>query len=73
MDLRKNIERKEILVNDLYKPHSIAYDWIGLNLYLVDQRAKVIDVIDLSSQHQTNIISDNIQDPRALAIDPLTG
>lgn len=73
MDLRKNIERKEILVNDLYKPHCIAYDWIGQNLYLVDQRAKVIDVIDLSSQHQTNIISDNIQDPRALAIDPLTG
>lgn len=73
MDLRKNIERKEILVNDLYKPHSIAYDWIGQNLYLVDQQAKVIDVIDLSSQHQTNIISDNIQDPRALAIDPLTG
>lgn len=60
-------------MNDLYKPQSIAYDWISQNLYLVDQRAKVIDVIDLNSQHQTNIISDNIQDPRALAIDPLTG
>uniref|UniRef100_A0A8W8LAI7 EGF-like domain-containing protein n=1 Tax=Magallana gigas TaxID=29159 RepID=A0A8W8LAI7_MAGGI len=73
IDLRKSTERKEILVNDLYKPQSIAYDWISQNLYLVDQRAKVIDVIDLNSQHQTNIISDNIQDPRALAIDPLTG
>lgn len=71
--MRRVGDKTEIRVNDLYRPLSIAYDWIAQNLYIVDQRAKVIDVVDLTSQHQRNIISDDIQDPRALAIDPLTG
>lgn len=72
-DLRNGGRQKEIQINDLYRPRCLAYDWIAQNLYIVDQRAKVVDVVDLRSENQRNIISDNIQDPRALAIDPLTG
>ncbi|XP_069108702.1 low-density lipoprotein receptor-related protein 2-like isoform X5 [Argopecten irradians] len=71
--LQRPKENKTLLFNELYRPYSLAYDWITYNLYLVDQRARVIDVFSISTGYQTNVVGNNLQDPRAVALDPTEG
>ncbi|KAK3083345.1 hypothetical protein FSP39_020255 [Pinctada imbricata] len=58
---------------NLYQPTSLSVDWITGNIYMTDRRAKVIDVYSTTTKLQRNIISNNLQDPRAVAVDPLSG
>ena len=69
---RPNV-KSALPINDLYRPYSLQYDWITDNLYYVDQRARVIDVFNIESGHQTNIVGNDLQDPRAFTLDPTAG
>ena len=68
-----NVLSLTLPVYNMYQPTSIAVDWVTENIYTTDRRAKVIDVYSVKANMQRNIISDNLQDPRAIAVDPLSG
>ncbi|XP_076088432.1 low-density lipoprotein receptor-related protein 2-like [Mytilus galloprovincialis] len=72
----KNIRTlvKSVLpIKSLYRPTSFAYDWIAQNIYYVDERAKIIGVYSYTTKKQRDVISDNLQIPRGLAVDPNAG
>ena len=51
---------------------SIAVDWITNKLYIVEHELARIDMFSLDGkQMKTNIITSNIHQPRAIAIDPI--
>lgn len=66
--------KSEILpLKGLALPVGLAWDWLGENLYVADQDSARIDLYSLSTGFQRNILSDNIQSPTCIALDPTTG
>ena len=72
-NLRAPMESRYLPIKSLYRPTSFAYDWIAQNIYYVDERAKIIGIFSYTTEKQMNVISDNLQIPRGLAVDPLVG
>ncbi|CAF0957368.1 unnamed protein product [Adineta ricciae] len=61
-----------ILEKNILSPVSIAVDWITNKLYIVEHELARIDMFSLDGkQMKTNIITSNIHQPRAIAIDPI--
>ena len=60
-------------VKGLAQPNALAWDWMAKNLYILDQDTARIDLVNLQSGFQCNVLSDNLQQPSGLAIDPVTG
>ena len=54
-------------------PVALAWDWLALNLYVVDQDTSRIDLFVPSTGMQRNILSNDMQRPVAIAIDPQVG
>ena len=54
-------------------PGAIAVDWVNDKLYVVDELGKKIDVFGLNSKHHAIVLSNNITEPRDIALDPLKG
>ncbi|KAK7507961.1 hypothetical protein BaRGS_00000926, partial [Batillaria attramentaria] len=66
--------RKERLpIKGLALPIAIAWDWLSGNLYILDQDTARIDLYELNLGYQHNLMSNNMQRPTSIAIDPLTG
>ena len=51
----------------------VAVDWVGRNLYWSDMRSDRIEVAKLDGKQRTVIISENMESPRGLALDPRDG
>lgn len=54
-------------------PVALAWDWLASNLYVMDQDTARIDLVVPQTGYQRNILSDNMQRPASLALDPITG
>ena len=54
-------------------PIGLAWDWLARNLYVLDQDTARIDLFVIESGYQRNILSNNLQRPTSLAVDPTTG
>jgi len=54
-------------------PDGIAVDWIGRNLYWTDTGTDRIEVSRLNGTWRKVLISENLEEPRALALDPEAG
>jgi len=73
MPLSGNIaSKKEIIVKGLLQPVSLAVDWIGHNLYIVDKPGRRIDLVSLDNYYQHNILSYTMS-PSDIALDPNRG
>ena len=48
-------------------------DWIGENIYWVESKLDQIEVAKLDGRYRRTLISDDIQSPRAIALDPHEG
>lgn len=51
----------------------LAIDWIYYHIYWTDARGKNIKLADFDGNMKKTLITDNIQEPRALAVNPLEG
>ncbi|XP_030179601.1 low-density lipoprotein receptor-related protein 2 [Lynx canadensis] len=49
---------------------SMVVDWVGRNLYWTDYALETIEVSKLDGTHRTVLISQNVSNPRGLALDP---
>ena len=52
-------------------PHSV--DWVARNLYWTDTGTDRIEVTRLNGTSRTVLISDRLNEPRAIALDPQRG
>lgn len=65
-------QMRQLPISSLIQPVSLAIDWVGRNLYILDVRARRIDLYSLQHNIQHNIISYMIQ-PSDLTLDPTQG
>ena len=63
---------KRVIVSDLLSPQRLAVDWISKNLYWSDQSG-VIEMSDFEGNHRYVVISQQIEKPFAVAVDPING
>ncbi|CAL1543756.1 unnamed protein product [Lymnaea stagnalis] len=60
-------------VQGLAIPVDIALDWLTNSLYIVDRDTARIELFNIPTGYQHNIVSDNLQTPVAVAVDPNIG
>lgn len=56
--------------NMLKNPDGLAVDWVAKNLYWCDKGYDTIEVSRLDGRYRRLLISENLQEPRAIALDP---
>ncbi|KAK2724586.1 hypothetical protein QYM36_001171, partial [Artemia franciscana] len=65
--------RTDINALSNWVPISVAVDWVGDKLYVVDALAQKIDVFELDGRWHAIVISNNLTDPTDIALDPTVG
>ena len=64
----------EVLVSSEVKhPDGVAVDWVGRNLYWTDTGTDRIEVSRLDGMSRKVLISENLDEPRAIALNPTNG
>ncbi|XP_071823394.1 prolow-density lipoprotein receptor-related protein 1-like isoform X3 [Apostichopus japonicus] len=51
----------------------LAVDWVGRNLYWTDKGLNVIEVSKLDGAHRKVLMDENLEEPRAIALNPRIG
>ena len=54
-------------------PDGLAVDWIHKNLYWTDTGSNIIEVMSLSTSHRRTLIQTDLDEPRAIVVDPREG
>ena len=54
-------------------PDGLAVDWVARNLYWTDNGTDRIEVSRLNGSSRKVLISENLDEPRAIALDPARG
>lgn len=63
----------EITLPGMWEPISVAVDWIGHKLYVVDGVGQKIDVFELNGRWHAIVLSSNLTNPSDIALDPTQG
>jgi len=56
----------------LLQPVALAVDWLGRNLYVVDQHTRRIELVSVTRRYQHNVLSYSIS-PSDIVLDPERG
>ncbi|KAG8200378.1 hypothetical protein JTE90_028559 [Oedothorax gibbosus] len=62
-----------VVQTGLATAEGLAVDWLGENLYWVESNLDQIEVARLSGLHRRTLIASNMENPRAIALDPRFG
>nr|XP_042899679.1 low-density lipoprotein receptor-related protein 1 isoform X4 [Parasteatoda tepidariorum] len=62
-----------VVQTGLATAEGLAVDWIGENLYWVESNLDQIEVAKLTGEHRRTLIASNMENPRAIALDPRFG
>jgi low density lipoprotein-related protein 2 len=68
---KKNVD--DYSVSGAWSPVSVAIDWIGNNVYVVDALGQKIDVFDIEGVYYSIVLSSNLTAPVDIALDPTVG
>ena len=64
------------IVSDISSIEGIAYDWIGKNIYWVDDKRKTLEVARYDGSSRKILIhraTEYLTQPRGIAVDPYKG
>lgn len=64
---------KTIISSGLVRPEGLAVDWITRKIYWTDSDLKLIEVANFDGNYRKTLIWENIDSPRAIAVDPTAG
>lgn len=65
---------KDTIVSiEVLNPDGIAVDWVSRNIFWTDTGTDRIEVARLDGSSRRVIISDDLEEPRAIALDPMNG
>ena len=62
-----------VVRSELKQPDGIAVDWVARNLYWTDTGTNRIEVSRLNGSARRVLIDENLDEPRAIALDPTKG
>lgn len=62
-----------IIDTEVSHPDGIAIDWVARNLYWTDTGTDRIEVSRLNGTSRRVLISDKLDEPRSIALDPQRG
>jgi len=58
---------------EIDSPDGVAVDWVGRNLYWTDKGMDRIELSRLNGSSRRILISEGLQEPRAIVVDPFEG
>ncbi|KAJ8019651.1 Low-density lipoprotein receptor-related protein 2 [Holothuria leucospilota] len=64
---------RETVVEEITAGEGLALDWVGRKLYWTDRTDDIIVVSELNGTHRMNLISENLFEPRGVAVHPFKG
>lgn len=67
------VEEETVAQAEVKHPEGIAVDWIGRNLYWSDSGTDRIEVSHLNGTSRRVLVSENLDEPRAIVLDPGEG
>ena len=62
-----------VVANEIKHPGGVAVDWVARNLYWTDTGTDRIEVSRLNGLSRKILISDHLDEPRAITLDPTHG
>ena len=62
-----------IVSSEVKHPDGVAVDWVARNLYWTDTGTDRIEVSRLNGSSRKVLISENLDEPRAITLDPTNG
>ena len=62
-----------VLHADISNPDGLAIDWVARNLYWTDTGTDRIEVARLNGTSRKVLISEDLDEPRAIVVDPVSG
>uniref|UniRef100_T1ITD1 Very low-density lipoprotein receptor n=1 Tax=Strigamia maritima TaxID=126957 RepID=T1ITD1_STRMM len=62
-----------IVDKDLITPDALAVDWIYSHIYWTDTGKDTIEVVDIDRRIRKTLISEGLEEPRGIAVNPLDG
>lgn len=66
-------ERTVVIENDFTTSDGLAVDWIYSHIYWTDSGKDTIELANFEGNMRKTLIRDRIQEPRAIALNPLEG
>ena len=64
---------RPVIGEGISSAEGIAVDWVTQHIYWVESDLNQIEVADFSGDFRTTLLSQNIENPRALVVDPSKG
>lgn len=64
---------KVIINKDLHVADGLAVDWIYNHVYWTDTAQNLISVADLDGKNRKALFSEDLDEPRAIVVNPLEG
>lgn len=63
----------DVILTGLVSPDGLACDWLGKKLYWTDSETKRIECSNLDGSFRKVLFWRNLDQPRAIALDPMNG
>lgn len=73
MSISQFASKREFLLPGSSSPISLAVDWIGNKLYVVDSLGQKIDVFEFDGRYHAIVMGSNLTNPTDIALDPIVG
>lgn len=71
--LKNNGKVETVVSANANRSEGIAIDWVTKKIYWTDAHLKLIGIINFDGTHGSVLISENLDQPRAIVLDPSHG
>jgi low density lipoprotein receptor-related protein 5/6 len=71
--LQKDSQVETVVSVGLVRPEGMAIDWVTNKIYWTDSHLKLIEVVNLDGTQRSVLFWNNLDQPRAIVVDPSHG